>query len=57
MTEKKVQASTLKTMPLSPPAGGRRVPKGFNPYNGTKEEEIETLKMGALSSHNKHNFL
>jgi hypothetical protein len=45
MTKKKVQASTLKTMPLSPPPGGRRVPKGFNPYDGTKEEEIEALKL------------
>jgi hypothetical protein len=32
-------------MPMSPPTGGRRVPRGFNPYNGTKEEEIETLKL------------
>ena len=45
MTKKKVQASTLKTMPMSPPTGGRKVPKGFNPYKGTKEEEIETLKL------------
>jgi hypothetical protein len=45
MTKKKVQASTLKTMPMSPPTGGRKVPKGFNPYKGTKEEEIGTLKL------------
>jgi hypothetical protein len=45
MTEKKIQTSTLNTMPMSPPTGGRRVPRGFNPYNGTKEEEIETLKL------------
>jgi hypothetical protein len=45
MTKKKIQTSTLNTMPMSPPTGGRRVPRGFNPYNGTKEEEIETLKL------------
>jgi hypothetical protein len=45
MTEKKIQTSTLNTMLMSSPTGGRRVPRGFNPYNGTKEEEIETLKL------------
>ncbi|MGK3758296.1 MAG: hypothetical protein ACI8RD_010610 [Bacillariaceae sp.] len=45
-TSKKVQArSTLRTMPMSPPTGGRQVPRGFNPYNGTQEEEIEALKL------------
>jgi hypothetical protein len=32
---KKVQASTLKTMPMSSPTGGGRVPRGFHPYDGT----------------------
>jgi hypothetical protein len=45
MTKKKVQASTLKTMPMSPPTGGRRVPRGINLYDGTKEEEIEALNL------------
>jgi hypothetical protein len=30
---------------MSPPTGGRRVPRGFNPYRGTQEEEIEALKL------------
>jgi hypothetical protein len=37
--------STLKTMPMSPPTGGRRVPRGFKPYDCTKDEEIEALKL------------
>ena len=50
MTKKKVskniQTSTLRTMPMTPPrVGGRLVPRGFIPYDGTKEEEIETLKL------------
>jgi hypothetical protein len=49
MTKKKVnkkQTSTLDTMPMSPPReGGRRLPRGFIPYDGTKEEEIEALKL------------
>jgi hypothetical protein len=49
MTKKKVnkkQTSTLDTMPMSPPReGGRRVPRGFIPYDGTKEEEIAALKL------------
>jgi hypothetical protein len=39
------QTSTLKTMTMPPPTDGRRVPRGFNPYNGTQEEEIEALKL------------
>jgi hypothetical protein len=39
------QTSTLDTMPMSPPIGGRRLPPGFKQYKGTKEEEIETLKV------------
>jgi hypothetical protein len=43
---KKIQTSTLGTMSLTPPReGGRRVPRGFIPYDGTKEEEIEALKL------------
>ena len=31
---------------MTPPKeGGRRLPRGFIPYNGTQEEEIEVLKM------------
>jgi hypothetical protein len=49
MTKKKAsktQKSTLDTMPITPPRlGGRKVPRGFIPYNGTKEEEIEALKL------------
>jgi hypothetical protein len=49
MTKKKVnkkQTSTLDAMPMSPPRdGGRRVPRRFIPYDGTKEEEIEALKL------------
>jgi hypothetical protein len=33
-------------MPITPPRlGGRTVPRGFIPYDGTKEEEIEALKL------------
>jgi hypothetical protein len=32
-------------MPMSPPTGGRRVPRGFKPYDCTKDEEIEALKL------------
>ncbi|MGK3740612.1 MAG: hypothetical protein ACI90V_007462 [Bacillariaceae sp.] len=32
-------------MPMPSPTGGRRVPRGFKPYDGTKEEEIEALKL------------
>ena len=32
-------------MTMSPPTDGRQVPRGFNPYNGTQEEEIEALKL------------
>jgi hypothetical protein len=42
---RKIQTSTLGTMPLTPPReGGRWVPRGFIQYDGTKEEEIEALK-------------
>lgn len=45
-TSKDLQTSTLDTMPMSPPTGGgRRMPPGFKQYKGTKEEEIETLKL------------
>jgi hypothetical protein len=44
-TSRRVQASTLKTMSTPPPSGGRRLPRGFNPCNGTQEEEIEALKL------------
>ena len=30
---------------MSPPTDGRWVPRGFKPYNGTQEEEIEALKL------------
>jgi hypothetical protein len=36
-SKKKIQTSTLKIMPMSPLTGGRRVPRGFNPYNGTND--------------------
>jgi hypothetical protein len=43
---RKVQTSTPGTMPLTPPRdGGRQVPRGFIPYDGTKKEEIEALKL------------
>jgi CCR4-NOT transcriptional regulation complex NOT5 subunit len=49
MTRKQVnkkQTSTLNTMSMSPPIdGGRRVPRELIPYDGTKEEEIEALKL------------
>ena len=47
MTKKssKEQTSTLDTMPMSPPICGRKTPPGFKQYKGTKEEEIETLKL------------
>jgi hypothetical protein len=50
MTKKKasrnIQKSTLDTMSITPPrVGGRTVPRGFLPYDGTKEEEIEALKL------------
>jgi len=50
MTKKKAasktQKSTLDTMPITPPrVGGRTVPRGFIPYDGTKEEETEALKL------------
>ena len=41
----RMQKSTLDTMALSPPRGGRTVPPGFLPNDGTKEEEIEALKI------------
>ena len=41
----KMQTSTLDTMPMSPPRGGRTIPKGFIPYEGIREEEIEALKL------------
>ena len=41
----KMQTSTLDTMPMSPPRGGRTVPTDFIPYDGIKEEEIEALKL------------
>ena len=41
----KMQTSTLDTMPMSPPRGGRAIPKGFIPYEGIREEEIEELKL------------
>jgi hypothetical protein len=45
---KKIQTSTLRTMPMTPPKeGGRMVPREFIPYDGTKEEEIEALKAGS----------
>ena len=41
-----IQTSTLKTMSITPPRdGGREVPTGFIQYDGTKEEEIEALKL------------
>jgi hypothetical protein len=43
---KNIQTSTLKTMPMTPPKeGGRMVPREFIPYDGTKEEEVEALKL------------
>jgi hypothetical protein len=50
MTKKKAnrntQKSTLDTMSITPPrVGGRAVPRGFLPYDGTKEEEIEAPKL------------
>jgi hypothetical protein len=46
VNKKQIQTSTLDTMPMSPPRdGGRRVQRGFIPYDGTKEEEIEALKL------------
>ena len=49
MTRKKasrIQKSTLDTMPMTPPReGGRTVPTGFILHDGTKEEEIEALKL------------
>ena len=41
----KMQTSTLDTMPMSPPRGGRTIPTDFIPYDGIKEEEIEALKL------------
>jgi hypothetical protein len=46
VNKKQIQTSTLDTMPMSPSRdGGRRVSRGFIPYDGTKEEEIEALKL------------
>jgi hypothetical protein len=42
---KKIQTSTLDTMSMTPPKGGRKVPPGFISYDSTKEEEIEALKL------------
>ena len=44
---KKVQTSSiLRTMPMtSPKEGGRCLPKGFIPYDGTQEEENKALKL------------
>jgi hypothetical protein len=36
---KNIQTSTLKTK------GGQMVPREFIPYDGTKEEEVEALKL------------
>ena len=41
----KMQTSTLDTMPMSPPRGGRTIPKDFIPYDGIREDEIEALKL------------
>jgi hypothetical protein len=42
----RTQKSTLDTIPITPPRlGGRTVPRGFIPYDGTKEEEIKALKL------------
>jgi hypothetical protein len=41
----KMQTSTLDTMPMSSPRGGRTIPTDFIPYDGIKEEEIEALKL------------
>ena len=47
MTKKKasmMQKSTLDTMPITPPrASDRTVPRGFVPYDGTKEESLVNL--------------
>jgi hypothetical protein len=49
MTKKKAsrtQKSTLDTIPITPRRlGGRTGPRGFIPYDGTKEEEIKALKL------------
>jgi hypothetical protein len=47
MTKKRVSRKIqTSTMPLTPPRDrGRRVPRGFIPYAGTKKEEIEALKL------------
>ena len=41
----RTQKSTLDTMALSPPRGGRTVPPGFLLNHSTKEEEIEAPKL------------
>ena len=41
----RMQKSTLDTIPMSPLRGGRKVPPGFIPYNGIKQEEIKALKL------------
>jgi hypothetical protein len=43
---KKIQTSTLRTMPMTPPKeGSRRLPRGFLPYDSTQEEKIKALKL------------
>jgi hypothetical protein len=55
---RKIQTSTLGTMPLTPPRdGGRHVPRGFILYDGTKEEEIEALTGFLLWSYIYGHFL
>jgi hypothetical protein len=44
-SSKNIQTNTLEKMLMSPPIGGRKNPPGFKQYKGTKEEEIETLKL------------
>jgi hypothetical protein len=43
---KKIQTSTLRRMPITPPKeGSRQPPRGFIQYDGTKKAEIEALKL------------
>jgi hypothetical protein len=43
---KNIHTSTSRTMPMTPPKeGGQMVPREFIPYDGTKEEEVEALKL------------
>jgi hypothetical protein len=41
----RTQKSTLDTMALSSPRGGRTVPPDFLPNDSTNKEEIEALKI------------